>query len=156
MTVEQRIKEFRRALGLTQMQFAERMGIPVRTLKGYEMGERSPGSEALAAMAKTGVNLNWLLTGSGEMRQTAPSTTTQKPVFTAIQSENTPLQKGEFETSLKQRIAAIEDTISHINDPERRAAALDDISTRAQQLVELAELKQAVEELRSAIKNVRK
>lgn len=67
MSIQQRIKDWRHALGMTQEQFASRAGIPKRTLVGYENGEREPGAAALAAIARTGANMTWLLTGEGEM-----------------------------------------------------------------------------------------
>ena len=56
MSIQERIKEWRHAMRLTQEQFASRAGIPKRTLVGYENGEREPGAAALAAIARTGVN----------------------------------------------------------------------------------------------------
>jgi len=67
--IARRIKAWRHALGLTQEEFARRSGIPKRTIVGYENAERDPGSAALAAIAKTGVNMTWLLTGEGQMFQ---------------------------------------------------------------------------------------
>jgi phage repressor protein C with HTH and peptisase S24 domain len=58
----------RDALGYTQQDLSAITGIPLRSLKGYEMGERKPRSDALAAIARTGVNIHWLVTGEGEMR----------------------------------------------------------------------------------------
>jgi transcriptional regulator with XRE-family HTH domain len=67
MSTRDRLKQWRNFLGLTQQQFCERTGIPLRTLRGYEGGTRHPGEDALAAIARTGVNMTWLLTGEGEM-----------------------------------------------------------------------------------------
>ena len=49
------------------------IGIHIGQLKKYEQDRTVPGGDALAAFAKTGVNLNWLLTGEGEMRAGAAS-----------------------------------------------------------------------------------
>lgn len=67
-----RIKAWRLSFGLTQEQFAALASMPKRTLVGYENNEREPGAASLAALARTGVNLNWLLTGAGEMRVRHP------------------------------------------------------------------------------------
>ena len=67
MQIAERIRAWRHALGLTQDEFAKRAGIPKRTLVGYENSEREPGAAALSAIAKTGCNMTWLLTGEGEM-----------------------------------------------------------------------------------------
>ena len=37
-----RIKETRKALGLTQLKVQKLLGIPTRTQQGWELGERSP------------------------------------------------------------------------------------------------------------------
>lgn len=67
MSVGPRIKEARKTLRLNQEEFSARSGIPLDTLRKYEGGSRSPGSEAIAGVARMGVNANWLLTGEGEM-----------------------------------------------------------------------------------------
>ena len=71
MDVAQRIRAWRHAMGLTQERFAAHAGVPRRTLIGYENAEREPGTSSLAAIARTGVNMTWLLTGEGEMRDAA-------------------------------------------------------------------------------------
>lgn len=40
--VVSRIKETRKALGLTQLKVRDLLGIPTRTQQGWELGERSP------------------------------------------------------------------------------------------------------------------
>ena len=40
--MESKIKETRKALGLTQLKVRDRLGIPTRTQQGWELGERSP------------------------------------------------------------------------------------------------------------------
>ena len=42
MVEESKLKEARRAAGLTQKQAEEVIGIPVRTLSNYESGSRTP------------------------------------------------------------------------------------------------------------------
>src|ERR1700738_754936 len=47
---------------------AKASAIPASTLQGYEAGAK-PGMEALLTLARVGnVDLNWLLTGEGEIR----------------------------------------------------------------------------------------
>ena len=67
MNIGDRLKAARKHLGLSQATIAERTGIPLGTYKKYEGDERSPGSDALTALGKTGINLNWLLSGEGPM-----------------------------------------------------------------------------------------
>ena len=39
-------------------------------MQGYIGGEREPNAEGMTGIAKAGVNLNWLVSGEGEMFQT--------------------------------------------------------------------------------------
>ncbi|MFH1034336.1 MAG: hypothetical protein V1806_07505 [Pseudomonadota bacterium] len=43
--------------------FAKEIGIPQGTMKPWLDGESLPGGKHLAAMAKRGIDVNWLLTG---------------------------------------------------------------------------------------------
>ena len=128
MSTKDRLKQWRQFLGLTQQQFCERTGIPLRTLRGYEGGTRHPGEDALAAIARTGVNMNWLLTGEGEMlpRQAPES------ALKGVQREH--LRRWE----------AIVALVQGIEDEAAREAALDELYARAQTAAELAELRRAV------------
>lgn len=47
-----RIKEARKAVNLTQRELAERLGIKVSTLSGYEVGTHDPKSNTLADIAR--------------------------------------------------------------------------------------------------------
>lgn len=44
-------------------EFSERTRIPYRTLQNYLSGDRQPGADALAAIARMNVDVHWLLTG---------------------------------------------------------------------------------------------
>lgn len=54
-------------LGLTQEQFATETGVHVSMIRKYEKQISVPSGESLLGIAKTGVNLHWLLTGEGNM-----------------------------------------------------------------------------------------
>lgn len=63
-----RIKELRKQLRLTQQQFAERIGSVQNTITGYETGRRVPSGQVIALICREfGVNEAWLRTGEGEM-----------------------------------------------------------------------------------------
>lgn len=62
-----RLVQAREALKLTQKGMFEASGIPVSTQKKYEGSHREPGSAHLSRLARTGINVNWLLTGAGNM-----------------------------------------------------------------------------------------
>ncbi|MDY0163407.1 helix-turn-helix domain-containing protein [Desulfobotulus sp.] len=150
MDVKDRIREWRQALGLTQAAFSEQTGVPLRTIKGYESGERSPGMEALASIAKTGVNLNWLLTGEGNMRnKEEKAATPEVAVATPDIAVATPDIPPELEP-FRRQLEAIAKLVTDIPDPEKRAALMAEFSTRAQDAKQMAELKRTVEDLRAA------
>lgn len=67
MSIGSRIKSARKAIGLTQDAFAEKTGIPIDTLRKYEGDKSQPGAVAISGIAKSGINTNWLVTGTGEM-----------------------------------------------------------------------------------------
>jgi transcriptional regulator with XRE-family HTH domain len=63
-----RIKTLRTNLGLSQESFGAKLNIPGHQISKYERGEITPASSALLKLNEAyNVNLNWLLTGTGEM-----------------------------------------------------------------------------------------
>lgn len=63
-----RIKQLRKHLNLTQQQFAEQIGSVQNTITGYETGRRVPSNQVITLICKTfDVNEEWLRTGKGEM-----------------------------------------------------------------------------------------
>lgn len=66
--IGQRIKELRKMLGLTQKEFANRIGKGFRAVQEYEAGRRTPDESTLKLIAKEfGVSEEWLKTGEGEV-----------------------------------------------------------------------------------------
>lgn len=129
-----RLRLWRISLGLTQAQLAERLGVHIGVLKKYEQGVNVPGGEVLAAIAKTGVNMTWLLTGEGEMR---------------VQVPDTPDISSSPYARRWEKIMAL---VEGIEDEEERAAFLDELFARARQTAELADLRRAVKSLTAAQK----
>lgn len=64
-TIGDRLRDARKKLDMTQSRLASSAGIPLGTYKKYEGDDRVPGAEALAGLAKVGININWLLSGDG-------------------------------------------------------------------------------------------
>ena len=65
---QERLKLLIEKLGLSIKDFAKATGIPYRTVQYYLSGKTIPGADKLEKMcAKFGININWLLTGEGEM-----------------------------------------------------------------------------------------
>lgn len=63
-----RIKDLRKALNLTQQEFAERIGSVQNTITGYETGRRVPSNQVVTLICREfDVNETWLRTGEGDM-----------------------------------------------------------------------------------------
>lgn len=68
MYTKDRLKILIDRLGLKLKDFSRKTGIPYQSLLKYLSGERTPTEDNLKKIAiHLGVNLNWLLTGEGEM-----------------------------------------------------------------------------------------
>ena len=67
MKINDRIKNARIALQLTQDQICAKSGIPLSTFGKYERGLMNPGTEAIEGLVRAGINANWLLTAEGPM-----------------------------------------------------------------------------------------
>jgi phage repressor protein C with HTH and peptisase S24 domain len=68
MNVGRRIKQLRQTLGLTQTEFASKIGITYKMLGLYERGVYDPPDKVLKLISSTfGVSYEWLKTGQGEM-----------------------------------------------------------------------------------------
>lgn len=66
--MNERIKAVRTALGLSQQEFAEKIGIKRGAVANYEVGRNEPIDAVVSLICKTyNVNENWLRTGEGEM-----------------------------------------------------------------------------------------
>lgn len=66
-TIADRLQNVVTSFHKTVKDIAAETGLPYRTLLGYLRAEREPNSEGLEKISRLGVNLNWLLTGEGEM-----------------------------------------------------------------------------------------
>lgn len=67
-TTNTRIRKLRKALDLTQQEFASRIGTSQNSLAGYETGRRNPSGSVINNICKEfHVNEDWLRNGSGEM-----------------------------------------------------------------------------------------
>lgn len=70
MDISERLKVLIDSLGLNLKDFSRKTGIPYPTLQHYLSGRSEPGAENLQKIViQFDVNLNWLLTGEGEMFQ---------------------------------------------------------------------------------------
>lgn len=68
LTIADRIKAVRKAVGLTQQKFADRLGLKQNTIATYEMGRNTPIDAVFTSICREfNVNKHWLETGEGEM-----------------------------------------------------------------------------------------
>lgn len=66
-TMGARAASVRTQLGLTQQEFATRIGLSLSTLRKVEGDHAEPGARTLSAYAPLGANLHWVVTGEGKM-----------------------------------------------------------------------------------------
>ena len=66
--MNERIKELRNTLNMTQQEFADKLQVKRNTIAMYEMGKLSPSDRMISSMVREyKVNEEWLRTGEGEM-----------------------------------------------------------------------------------------
>ena len=66
--MNERIKSLRKALGLTQQEFADKLGISRGNIGAYEVGKNAPSDAVISLIVRIfNTNENWLRTGEGEM-----------------------------------------------------------------------------------------
>ena len=65
--MNERLKELRKRLGLTQQEFAERLGIKRNAVTNYEVGRNAPADMVVSLICREfNVSEQWLRTGEGE------------------------------------------------------------------------------------------
>jgi hypothetical protein len=134
----------------------------LQTIKGYELGHREPGATALTAIATTGVNINWLLSGQGPMRNEAAAA---PPVAAGVSgsahqvAEQAAPPYGQAANSASaippglapfdRRIGALLGILDGIPTKDL-TALLDEFAARAADKKQMSELQQAVRDLTAA------
>ena len=84
-----RIKELRKALGLTQEEFGKRIGITKSSISTIESGRNYPSEQSLRYMCREyGVSYVWLTTGSSPMFEDGDDVALHVMVDTIMASEN--------------------------------------------------------------------
>ena len=72
--MKDRIRKLRKALDLTQREFAERIGMKSNTIATYEMGRAVPSDPTINNICKEfGASERWVRYGEGDMFVPAPS-----------------------------------------------------------------------------------
>ena len=101
-----RLFEIRLDLEMTQAILANELGISRMTYVRYEKGERNIPSDVLIKLAELGYDVNWLLTGAGNMRIEEPSDEIVK-----LRKEN---------QSLRDEVKKIDDFLEQSAERRRR------------------------------------
>ena len=66
--MKERIRKLRRALDLTQQEFADKIGMKRNTIANYETGRNDPSASVISLICREfNANEDWLRTGEGEM-----------------------------------------------------------------------------------------
>lgn len=66
--MKERLKQLRKALGFTQQEFADNIGVKRSTIAQYEIGRNEPIDPVVNVLCKQyNVSEQWLRTGEGEM-----------------------------------------------------------------------------------------
>lgn len=66
--MKDRIRNLRKALDITQQEFADRIGIKRGAIANYEIGRNVPADSVIALICREfNVNKEWLVAGTGEM-----------------------------------------------------------------------------------------
>lgn len=71
--MKDRIRQLRKSLGLTQTEFAEKLGFTMVFICQVETGAKIPSERTIADIARVfNVNVEWIKTGEGEMKKEIP------------------------------------------------------------------------------------
>jgi transcriptional regulator with XRE-family HTH domain len=123
-TIAERLRSWRKHLGITQEEFSARTGLHIGVVRKYENEVNVPGGEALIAIGKTGVSLDWLLLGDGPMCARPP----------------------EPEDTYLRRLDAVRGLLDGLEEGERRTV-IDEIFSRVQEAKRVADLERLVREM---------
>ncbi len=127
-TIGERLRGWRKHLGLTQEEFSSRTGLHIGVVRKYENGVNVPGGEALVAIGKTGVNLNWLLLGHGDM------------------CAKDSAESNALDDAYLRRVDAVKGLLDGLEEG-RRNAVLEEIFSRVQEAKRVADLEELVREM---------
>lgn len=106
MGLAENLKIAREFLGKSQKEMAKAVGASLTAWQNYESGSQVPGGKVFEALARMGFNINWLLTGEGEMKQGEEA----RPVFT---KEQQPAYSPPLKVNNDTDLAEIVDILKH-------------------------------------------
>lgn len=108
-----RLKEARKALGLSQSEAADLVGITREHWGRCEREIAVPGGEVLAALARAGADVNYILTGQRSSAAPAPT-----PALTADEREMLTLFKSATLTGKAAAIGALQGAAGAAHAPK--------------------------------------
>ena len=89
MSVASRTKELRKALGLTQQQFADRLHITRGAVSNWDFGRSDPSDSAISLICREfNVREAWLRDGTGEMLEQLTEDEDRSRFFGGLSKEN--------------------------------------------------------------------
>jgi transcriptional regulator with XRE-family HTH domain len=141
-----RIAAWRKTLGWSQQRLADTVGVSRGYLGDVEAGRSEPSGALLTALTSaTDVSADWLLTGEGEMLRRPAGAVRDEPAA-RYQVE------AESDASWERRIAMLSALLADLS-PEHREAILADALSRAATAQQLAELGQALADIRESLRS---
>ncbi len=118
-SIGKRLKQWRQSLGKKQIEFAEISGLGIAIIRKCEADASMPGGHTLIALAGTGLNVHWLLTGEGEMAITGRANI--RPYIHRLHTlgeEMTPLQDKVCDDILTEMSIKVQNSL-HIQRIDR-------------------------------------
>lgn len=115
---EQRLEATRLHFGLSLRAMGKHLGLGKSTWHQYERGQREPSMQALVKLAELGINVNWLLTGEGQMFANVErrETVTEHPSHTEAISELVKRLNQLLETPDGTSLYAWQELVRHIQE----------------------------------------
>ena len=148
--MKERLKKLRKALDLTQQEFADRIGISRGNIATHETRDGSPGNSVINLICREfNVNETWLRTGAGEMFVEAPSDT----LDALVQNEK---QWAVFHDFAMEVLESLSDgpaasSSTPVHTPAKEEEARAEAEPAADIASELAELKRQNQEMAAEI-----
>ena len=118
--IGRRLKSIRTSIGLNQVDFGDRVGIPQSTYSRYERGLRSLSAiDAAQIAAATATNLRWLITGEGRQPLDPPAELTWPAAVRPASVEHT--LSTVTDSRLAEVLAVLADEYEELNERGREA-----------------------------------
>ena len=149
-----RIKKVRKALDLTQQEFADRIGSKRNTVATYEMGRSTPSAAVVSLICKEfNVNETWLRTGEGDMFNKTETSAIER-LCTELKANELERQiiKAYFKIDPNIRDSFVRQLICEINTKQNMEAVPELVPSMPEEsldvMSELAEIKRQNQEMK--------